>query len=71
MDIYVQIISIWILFEDATKCRTLSTESLKKYTSKHLQEGCVGDIEVLCLLNLSGKAMLGGLSALTPCFLSL
>lgn len=60
MDIYVQIITTWILLEDATKCRTLSIESLKNCTSKHLQQGCVGAVEVLCPLSLSGKAVLGG-----------
>jgi len=48
MDVYVQIITIWILFEDKTKCGILSTKSLKKnFISKHLQQGCVWDNEVL------------------------
>lgn len=34
MDIYVQLITMWILFEDSAECWMLSTESLKKIISQ-------------------------------------
>lgn len=60
-----------ILFKKTTKCRTLTTESLKNSTSEQLQQGFVGNIEVWCPLNPSGKAVLGGYSTLIPCSFSL